>query len=472
MESLFKQYFDNLPCYISVQNHNLRIIDANKQFKENFGDKIGAYCFEGYKGRTEKCQFCPVETTFRDGRQHGGEEVVQTLNGRMISVLVYTTPIFSGDNDLVAVMKTCMDISELKILQEQLRESQERFRLLFDEVPCYISILDRGFNLVQVNRRFREDFGNPGGGHCYEIYKHRKDVCHPCPAAEVFNTKEVHTHEDVVTSLSGEQMNVLSLAAPILDRDGQINHVMELSTNITQIRNLQSQLTSLGLLIGSISHGLKGLLNGVDGGFYLVNSGLEKSNQDRVKKGWEMVERNVGRIRNMVMDILYYAKDREPKYENLSAQKVVEEISALLTKKAQDMGVGFTQSVEPTAGEFDGDGQAVRAMLVNILENSLDACRVDRKQDKHGVSFSARGDAEHIIFEVADNGIGMDRETREKIFTLFFSSKGAEGTGLGLFIANKIAMQHSGNIGVESEEGKGTKFVITLPRRRAGSAAG
>ena len=84
-----------------------------------------------------------------------------------------------------------------------------------------------------------------------------------------------------------------------------------MSVDITELRRLQPQLASIGLLVGSISHGIKGLLSGLDGGIYLVNTGLEKERPERVKKGWEMVQRNVAAIRSMVLDILYYAKDRE-----------------------------------------------------------------------------------------------------------------------------------------------------------------
>ena len=69
-------------------------------------------------------------------------------------------------------------------------------------------------------------------------------------------------------------------------------------------------------------------------------------------------------------------------------------------------------------------------------------------------------------FEIEDNGIGMEREIREKAFSLFFSSKGVEGTGLGLFISNKIALAHGGKIDLESELNKGTRFVVIIPRSR------
>ena len=97
-------------------------------------------------------------------------------------------------------------------------------------------------------------------------------------------------------------------------------------------------------------------------------------------------------------------------------------------------------------------------MLVNILENSFDACRLDKVKPAHTVHFRVWETMDHILFEIQDNGIGMDRETREKLFSMFFSSKGMEGTGLGLFIANKIAVKHMGKISVES------KASCTSPR--------
>ena len=84
----------------------------------------------------------------------------------------------------------------------------------------------------------------------------------------------------------------------------------------------------------------------------------------------------------------------------------------------------------------------------------------------HLVSISVNDEGGFVLFEVTDNGIGMDRETREKAFSLFFSSKGSEGTGLGLFISNKIAHEHGGSIKLDSEPGQGTKFLVKLPKQR------
>jgi signal transduction histidine kinase len=220
------------------------------------------------------------------------------------------------------------------------------------------------------------------------------------------------------------------------------------------------------MLIGTISHGIKGLLNALDGGIYLVNTGLKKDDRSRIDQGWEIASRNIRRIRSMVMDILYYAKDREPEWESVSVEENVSEICQLMRERNLNFPISFECNIEPNIGNFEADKQALRSLLINLVENSIDACRIDKKKDKHNILIEAKGQSDAVVFEVSDNGIGMDRETREKALSLFFSSKGAGGTGLGLFIANKIAQAHGGEIKIESEEGIGSKFIITMKRKR------
>jgi len=193
---------------------------------------------------------------------------------------------------------------------------------------------------------------------------------------------------------------------------------------------------------------------------------MKKDDRARTAKGWDMVQRNIARIRSMVLDILYYAKDREPDWEHISAVQAMEEVAGIMETKARDRGIEFTRDLDRDAGEFEGDAKGIRSLLVNLLENSLDACRSDEGQAAHHVKVGLKGHPDRVEFEIADDGIGMDRETREKAFSLFFSSKGVEGTGLGLFISNKIALAHGGKIALESKAHEGTRFVVTLPRKR------
>jgi len=465
MELDFRQIFEEMPCFLSVQDRDLRIIEANDRFRRNFGDFEGRFCYQVYKHRSERCEVCPVARTFRDGERHESEEEIRTLTGDTLSVLVRSKPIRNAKGEIVAVMEMSTDITHIKNLQKLLSRSQKRYHTLFDEVPCYISIQDLDLNIIEANNAFEEDFGSVLGRKCFEAYKHRSSPCEPCPVQETMEDGRSHTREEVVTSRTGERRNVLVTTAPIRDSGGPITAVMEMSADITQVRELEDRLTQLGLLIGSVSHSLKGLLNGLGGGMYLVNSGFAKGDDARVKRGWSTVQRNAERIKAMVSDILYYAKDRIPSWERLSSADVIQDVVSMMESRARELGVGLSLMASEEAGEFEGDPQAVGALLANLVENSLDACRMDDCQDCHRVLVSAGGDEESVRFEVEDDGLGMDQETQEKAFSLFFSSKGT-GTGLGLFISDKIARAHGGTITLESKPGVGTKFTVRLPRVR------
>jgi PAS domain S-box-containing protein len=460
----FRQYFDATPGIISIQDRDLKIVQTNSRLRELFGDPGDLHCYSFFKRRTEPCPECPVTETFQRGERTKSESVVIKRDGEEMPVMVYTSPIKNDAGEVVRVLKLAADITDAKKLQKKLYRAQLQLRQFFDEVPCYVTVQDRRLKVVASNRRFKEDFGDEAGGRCYEVYKHRGEPCLDCPVAQTFKDGQSHQSEEVVTSMSGDQYNVLVHTAPIRDEKGEITQVVEISTNITTIRNLQSQLESTGLLISSISHSIKGLLNGLDGGMYLVNSGLKSENQPRVLKGWEMVTRNVDRIRSTVLNILYYAKERVPQNEPIAASDLIDEAWGLMETKARECDVIFSCHTSLTAGAVVGDRIALSSLLVNLLENSFDACRVDRQKEEHRVMVTADGDNEWVRFEISDNGIGIDRETRERMFSLFFSSKGMEGTGLGLFIADNIAKAHGGGIEVESEVGEGTCFKVLVSR--------
>jgi len=343
--------------------------------------------------------------------------------------------------------------------------TQNLFQQLFDEVPCYISVQDKQFRLTATNKMFKKDFGDEIGSHCFAVYKHRGSPCQECPVADTFEDGRPHTTEEVVTSKSGDQYNVLTVTAPIRNGDGDITQVMEMSTNITQIRQLQDHLTSLGLMIGSMSHGVKGMLTALDGGIYQLETGLAKNDEERTNRAFGQVKQITGRIRKMVLEILYYAKSRDLHYQSIDiaemADKVVGDAMAIAAKN----GVRLEANISPSMGLVEVDPTWLQAALVNFVENAIDACTYDRSKEDHIVKFDAfEVTKDRICFIIQDNGLGMDQETKEKMFTLFFTSKGSQGTGLGLFIANRVIRQHDGNINVESEPKKGSRFQICLPK--------
>ena len=233
---------------------------------------------------------------------------------------------------------------------------------------------------------------------------------------------------------------------------------------------LQDRLSSLGLRISSISHGIKGMLTGLDGGMYLLESGIGKENRDQTKEGWEIVKQMVGRIRKMVLDILFYAKERELKTEKVDVLSFARDVASVVEPKLVEKRIEFIRKFDRSSGELEIDPGFVRSALVNILENAADACIKDKPEKPHKIIFEVKQDKNDIRFDVHDTGIGMDSDTREKMFDLFFSTKGSKGTGLGLFISNKIVGQHGGSIEVSSTPGHGSHFCVRLPKKLPESA--
>lgn len=460
------RYFNELPCFVSIHDRNLKIVAVNQLYRNRLGDKSGASSWEIYPEYTKEKHRCPVARTFDQGTGLRSKEIIACADGKGLPVMVHTAPIRSTGKDTELVIEISADVGEIRRLQDELRETQKRYQQLFDEAPCYICVIDRNYSIVAANKLFLEDFGEKTGQRCYEVYKHRTNPCPECVVKKTFEDGRSYQIETVVTSKSGEQINVLIWTAPIRDAKGQITQVMEMSTNITQVRQLQDHLTSLGLLIGSISHGVKGLLTGLDGGMYRVDTGIAKNDRQRLEAGWQVVKDMVERIRNMVLDILYYAKKRDLKWERVDVLRFAEDVASIIEAKAESHQVKIIREFVDSVGEFEIDPGVVSPALVNILENAIDACANDPSEKTHEVIFGVKAVQDHIHFDVIDNGPGMDQETLDNIFSLFFSSKGNQGTGLGLFISKQVVEQHGGAITVDATAGKGSHFSIKMPKAR------
>ena len=241
--------------------------------------------------------------------------------------------------------------------------------------------------------------------------------------------------------------------------------------DLREIKRLQEELitserlAATGQTVAGLAHYIKNILNGLKGGTYVLNVALDKNNTDRIKNGWTMIERNIGRISDLVLDLLTYSKDRKPERENCFPNKIVEEVSALMQSKARENNIEIKTDLAPSIDEVYMDPKAIHRSLLNLISNAIDACIFDPTPKKHWqVRVTTAIEEDHIIrFEVADNGMGIDEEAKEKIFSSLFSTKGERGTGLGLLVTEKIIKENGGEINVTSKAGNGTTFTINLP---------
>lgn len=455
---------NSLPCMVSIQDREQRVISANVEYRERLDVEIGQPGFAIYAKHSRDGQDSPVAQTLRTGIGQKSQEGIFGPDDTLSAVTVHTAPIRGAGGEIDLVLELIVESSEIQRLQDELRTSRHRYQQLFDDAPCYITVLDRNLRIQAANHRFRQEFAFEPGGLCYQAYCNSSRPCFGCPTLQTFESGQSHRMELTVRGKDGEPINLMVWTAPIRNASGEIEAVMEMATDITEYVRMQDHLASLGMLLASLSHGIKGLLTALDGGVYKVNAGFRTGDQEKIQTGWSKVTELISRIRTMVLDILFYAKERELQLKDIPAADLVKHIVDAVRPKAESCGVAFRTDISPVLGNFKVDEIVLSAALVNILENAVEACKEVHRDPGGQVELRARPDASGVFFEVEDNGVGMSEETVSRLFTVFFSTKGSRGTGLGLFIAKKAVDQHGGRIGAVSEPGQGSIFRIWIPR--------
>lgn len=455
-----------LPCLVSIQDRDQRVVSVNQLYRERLGDRVGQPGFAIYAGVSGEGQDSPVARTLRTGQGQKSREGLFGADETLSAVTVHTAPIHSAGGQVDLVLEILVEAGEIQRLQDELHTTRQRYQQLFDEAPCFITVQDRHLRIQAANRRFRQEFGSATGGLCYQAYCGAERPCFGCPTLKTFEDGLSHQTELTVRGKNGEPVTVVVWTAPIRNALGEIEGVMEMATDITELSRMQDHLASLGMLIASLSHGIKGLLTALDGGVYKVNAGFRTCDQAMVQSGWGKVTELIGRIKGMVLDILFYAKKRELQLRPMPAADLARQVAEAVVPKAEQLGVALNVEIAANLGDFAVDEVVLAAAMVNILENAVDACLEDKTKAEHAVVFRARPDASGVFFEIEDNGIGMQPDTLSRLFSVFFSTKGSRGTGLGLFIAKKAVDQHGGRIGAVSEPGVGSTFRIWIPRER------
>ena len=224
---------------------------------------------------------------------------------------------------------------------------------------------------------------------------------------------------------------------------------------------LQSEkLAAMGQTVTSIAHHIKNILQGIRGGGFIVEDGLQTDDCAAIAKGWDIVKRNQDRISGLVMDMLSYSKDRQPELESVSMQAIATEVVDMLLPRAAELGVTLQINRSAELEEVLIDAVGIHRALWNVVSNGLDAC-VEIDDAVVQVSVGQRETEQFIRIE--DQGVGIASGSMEKIFAPFVSDKGGQGTGLGLAVSRKILREHGGDLTVSSNIGQGVIFELSVP---------
>ena len=284
------------------------------------------------------------------------------------------------------------------------------------------------------------------------------------------NIKNLAWRETTIESKDGEFIPVRFSSTILLENDQPVGTVAFFQ-DLREIKDLEKELlkserlVAIGQTVAGLAHGIKNILHGLKGGSYLVDIGIQKDESEKLKKGWDMIKRNISRTSNLVMDLLSYSKEREPEFETCLPNQIADDVCALLQDKARKNNVKLVRDFDDSIGEVLMDPNSVHEVLLNLMSNAVDACLFDEDTSKNfRVDLKTTSEKDNVIkFEISDNGVGMDEEVVRKLFTSFFSTKGHRGTGLGLMVTRKLIEEHNGSIDVNSQPGKGTTITVRMP---------
>jgi len=225
------------------------------------------------------------------------------------------------------------------------------------------------------------------------------------------------------------------------------------------------RLAAVGETVAGLSHTIKNIAGGLDGGMFVLGKGIELEDAAYLKQGWELVRGNVDRIKTLSLDLLNFAKTDRLEYRQVNPEQPAREVFDLMRSRARDHGMDLILDVAAGLAPTQMDPVGIHQCLLNLVTNAIDACVDTEPGDgAQRITLSVRALEEGgVCYQVADTCCGMDERTKARLFQRFFTTKGERGTGIGLMLTRTIVHRHNGTIDVTSQPGRGACFTINLP---------
>jgi len=386
-----------------------------------------------------------------------------------------------GSDGKPMVFIVCEDITERKQAEESLKESEKKFRELFEESKDVVFISSPKGSYIDINRAGVELFG----------YSSKEELLKIDIARELYvNSEErerfqsdlakygfVKDYELPLKKKDGEKLNVLITASAVRDEHGEIIAYRGIIRDVTNQRSLEAQLLqaqkmeAIGQLSGGIAHDFNNILTAIMGYASLLKS---KTKQDAVLQSYvDQVLTASTRAKNLTKNLLAFSRRQVLNPRPVNVNEIITSLEKMLIQLIRE-DIQLKTLLTPEDLPIMADSGQIEQILINLVTNARDAmpqggdltiettlCDISEKYAGQHL-FAKQG--RHACISITDTGTGMDEKTKGKIFEPFFTTKEVgRGTGLGLSIVYGIIKQHNGSINVYSEPGLGTTFRIYFP---------
>jgi len=472
----YQNLFEQVPCLITVQDKNYRLIGFNREFSEKFGPKLGDYCYQAYKGRDKKCETCPVEKTFKDGQSHFCEETGTSKDGTVTNWIVRTSAIRNVDNEIVAAMEMSLDITHRRQLEEKLQKSEKKYQEIFNNIPNPAFVLSKAtLEILDCNLSVKPVYGYVKRDIVHKSFLTLFNEDEKEALASQIRTKTV-IHR--VRHLTKDQRRIyVDIWVSPSDYNGQ-SVLLVTTSDITQRLEAEQQLiqtgkmATLGEMATGVAHELNQPLSVIKtaSSFCMKKANRKEKIQDTTLFTMlSKIDSNVDRATRIITHMRQFARKDDLKLVKIQLNNVLERAFEIFSQQLKLRGIEVVWDIDPGLPQIKGDADRLEQVLINLLVNARDAI-----EEKGGPGGRHEGDKkitiktgiiDHNTFvEVCDTGPGIPDAVRDKIFEPFFTTKAVgKGTGLGLSISYGIVKDCGGSIQVKSTSPEGTCFILKFP---------
>jgi histidine kinase len=478
----YQNLFEVVPCIITVQDRDYRLVKYNRQFAEKFTPKPSDYCYQAYKGRDKPCVFCPVEKTFKDGQSHWSEETGLLADGTVAHWVVKSSPVKNSKGEIVAAMEMSLDITQMKELQEKLKMSEKRYDAIFRNIPNPVFVLDYDtFEILDCNKSVKN------------VYGYEKDEIIERSFLDLFEEEEKEPYTSLLRTFTfinqAKQFSKRCGTLFVNIRVSPIEHLgkkvlLVTTSDITKHLEIEQQLVqaskmaTLGEMATGVAHELNqplSVIKTASNFFTRKISKNEKIDEETFLTLSKKIGKNVDRATKIIDHMREFGRKSDVTLEKVQVNHVLNRAHEVLAQQLKLRGIEVIYDIQEDLPEIMAEPIRLEQVFINLLVNARDAIEekletTGNKDSKEKIILRTHADEATVTIEVIDTGTGIPDAILEKIFEPFFTTKKVgKGTGIGLSISYGIIQDCGGRIRAISPNEGGACFVITFPRTNEGS---
>ena len=376
----YMDLFQRVPCLITVQDRAFNLLRYNREFAEKFGPKPGEHCYEAYKGRSKKCESCPVEKTFADGRSYSTEETGMDKDGSTKHWIVRSSPIFDENGELVAAMEISLDITERKMLEVELEQSENKYHAIFNNIPNPVFVLDKeSLEVLDSNSSVAAVYGYTGdeirGRTFLDLFRREESEHYAAKlkTASIINQAK-HICKDGNELFVNIRMSPSEYSGQtvLLVTTSDITKRLEVEQQLIQA----SKMATLGEMATGVAHELNQPLSVIKTASSFLVKKIENQQpiqEDILETMLEKVDNNVDRATKIINHMRQFARKSDMEMEKIDVHAVLENAFEIFSQQLKVRGIEIKRNFARDLPKISADPDRLEQVFINLLLNARDA---------------------------------------------------------------------------------------------------